>query len=78
MTEDEQMTRSEHIAWCKKRARMYIDRGDRVNAYASFASDMTKHLETRGHPALLLGTQLMLVGDLRTCESMWRFIEGFN
>jgi hypothetical protein len=72
------MTRAEHVVWAKTRALEYIDRGDLLNAYASMASDLNKHDETRDHPAIALGVQLMMIGDLDTPESMRRFIEGFN
>ena len=71
-------TRAEHMEWCKKRALDYVDRGDLTNAYASMGSDLGKHPETRDHPAISLGMQLMMIGDLSTPEKMRRFIEGFN
>ena len=39
-------TREEHMAWCKKRALEYVDRGELHYAVASMASDLTKHPET--------------------------------
>ena len=71
-------TRSEHMDWCKKRALEYIEQGDLKRAYASMASDLGKHPETQGHPAIGLGMQLMLIGDLSTPDSMRKFIDGFN
>ena len=72
------MTRAEHVAWCKQRALEYIDRGDVTNAYASMASDLGKHPETANHAAIGLGVQLMMIGDLKTPDSMRNFINGFN
>lgn len=71
-------TRAEHLAWCKERALQYVDEGDLTNAYASMASDMGKHEETRDHPAIGLGMMLMVTGDLSTPDEMRKFIEGFN
>ena len=71
-------TRAEHLAWCKQRALQYVEAGDVAQAYASMASDMGKHSETRDHPAILLGMQLMMIGDLSTPDKMRKFIEGFN
>jgi hypothetical protein len=71
-------TRAEHLAWCKRRAIEYVDRGDLRQAFISFASDMRKHKETADHPALLLGVQMMMIGKLDTVAEMRRFIEGFN
>lgn len=72
------MTRSEHVEWCKKRALEYIDNGDLNNAYASMASDLGKHPETEGHPAISIGMMLLMGGELSTPEKMRKFIEGFN
>jgi len=72
------LTREEHLQWCKKRALEYCDVCDLGQAYASMASDMSKHDETRGHPAIMLGMQLMMIGGLDTPEKMKKFINGFN
>lgn len=72
------MTRFEHLEWCKKRALEYIDSGDIKNAYASMASDMMKHPETRTHLALALGFRLMMSGQLSTVPEMRKFILEFN
>jgi hypothetical protein len=72
------MTRAEHLQWCKQRALEYVAQGDLTNAYASMASDLNKHSETRGHPAIELGMSLTLIGDLNTPQKMRDFIEGFN
>ncbi len=72
------MSRSEHMEWCKKRALEYLDDGDVTNAWASMASDLSKHPETVNHPAIDLGSNLFLTGNLSDVESMRHFIEGFN
>jgi hypothetical protein len=72
-------TRAEHLAWAKQRALAYLERGDIQNAFASIASDLGKHSETRGHAALELGMMLLVSGvDLRTPAEMRKFIEGIN
>jgi len=68
------MTRAEHLAWCKERALEYLP-DDPNQAFASMASDMNKHDETRGHAGLELGTLLLLTGNV---GDMRKFIEGFN
>ena len=70
--------RGEHLQWCKDRAIAYIDHGDCQEAYASMASDMRKHPETEDHSAIVLGLQLMMMGQLKTPFEMRGFIEGFN
>lgn len=72
------MTRSEHLAWCKKRALEYCDTGDINQAFASIASDLSKHDETSQHIGIQLGMGLLLQGKLNTPDAMRKFIEGFN
>lgn len=71
---ERETTRAEHLAWCKKRALEYLP-DDPQQAFASMASDLNKHEETRGHIAIELGLMLLMTdntGDMR------KFIEGFN
>lgn len=72
------VTREEHMQWCKDRALEFCDNNDLANAWASMASDLTKHEETKNHLALELGTMLMLTGKLNTQQKMRKFIVGFN
>lgn len=71
-------TRSEHIEWCKERAREILKRGDSLGAWASFVSDMSKHVEAREHPAILLGIMMHLAGHFNAPGKVQEFIEGFN
>ena len=71
-------TRAEHLAWCKKRALAYVDAGDLPQAFASMASDLTKHQETENHSGSQLGMMMLLAGHLNTADKMRKFIEGFN
>jgi len=72
-------TRAEHLQWCKDRAIEILDsEGDVAQAYASFASDMSKHEETKDHSALELGVMMIFGGQLNTVDRMKSFIEGFN
>jgi hypothetical protein len=66
------------MKWAKDRALELLDGGDRTGAYASMASDMGKHNETQGHPAIMLGMTLMVGGHLGTDKEMRDFIEGCN
>jgi hypothetical protein len=72
------MDRAEHLAWCKQRALEYVDQGDLQNAFASMASDMSKHPETENSNVQVLGMMLMMSGHLETRDQMRRWIEGFN
>ena len=72
------MTRQEHLEWCKKRALEYCDMGDLQGAFASMASDLSKHEETKGHIEVELGMGLLMTEGLNTPEKMRKFIEEFN
>lgn len=71
-------TRAEHLAWCKQRALEYCEADDMAQAWASMASDMSKHDETRNHAALELGMMMLMVGQISTSQEMAQFIRGFN
>jgi len=68
---------AEHMAWCKKRALEYLDKGDLQNAIASLASDLNKHPDTRPHVhfVVMLGMQAILDHDV---GGVRRLIEGFR
>lgn len=72
------MTREQHLDWCKKRAIQELDAGDISGAYASMASDLSKHPETDGHAAIQLGMMMLMSGHLSSPDDMRRFIDGFN
>ncbi len=72
------MTRSEHLAWCKKRALEYVDSGELSEAMASMLSDLGKHPELVTHPGKELMVAMMMAGKLSTKKAMREFIEGFN
>lgn len=72
-------TRREHLAWCEERAIAYLDAGDLDGAFASFASDITKHLGT-DDPKLteflaLEGLRCIITDDT---DGMRRLLTGFQ
>lgn len=72
------MTRKEHIEWCKKRALEYIDAGDIASAYSSMCSDLGKHDSINMEdyrPILTLGMAELMNGSV---AGMTKWIEGFN
>ena len=71
------MTREEHLAWCKVRAREYLDHGDVANAITSMMSDMSKHPETKEIDSTLSMLGLMAAANNDVNEAR-RFIEGFR
>lgn len=71
-----EVTRDEHLAWCKTRALKYLDIGDVKNAVASMGSDLTKHPGTNGSSGLMmLGISYAINNDAAGAR---RWIEGFR
>lgn len=73
-----EMTRDEHLVWCKRRAMEYVAMGDLPQAFASMGSDLQKHPETKGHSGITIGTFLLMNGRLSTQEEMRSYINGFH
>ena len=71
-------TRAEHLQWCKDRAIEILDSGDRTQAFASMGSDLNKHDETRGHPAMETGMMMLMSDNLDSPEQVRQFILGFH
>lgn len=73
-----QMTRAEHMRWCKHRALEYLDQEvpDVASAIASMLSDLRKHPETEQLTNALgpLGLHSAMNND---SDAARRFIEGF-
>lgn len=78
MSTETQISRAEHLAWCKQRALEYVDAGDTANAFASMGSDLGRHPETADHLGIQLGMSLLVSGHLNRPDQMRKFIEGFN
>ena len=71
------MTRDEHLAWCKKRALEYLDRGDLQNAIASMSSDLLKHNELKNISTAMMPMGLFFLMHHDAIGAR-RWIEGFN
>jgi len=75
------MTWDEHLAWCKKRAHEYLERGELLDAVTSMSSDVTKHPNgpKAGTPAvamlMLVGAMSAQQGDIREVR---RWIDGWH
>lgn len=72
------MTRAKHLAWCKRRAHEYLDRGDIANAVTSMMSDLRKHPETEVSSSGSLGMLAMATIMSGSLADARRFIDGFN
>jgi hypothetical protein len=73
-------TAREHLDWCVERAMEYANRGEMVTAWASFASDCTKHEGTR-HIATDLLFGMEMVRQVQTSAGVRdfeQFISGWN
>ncbi len=71
------MDRTEHLEWCKERAREYLDNGDVQNAITSMLSDMGKHEETVSTGAAMAPLAAFELMN-PSVDSARRFIDGFN
>ena len=71
-----EMTREQHLAWCRQRALEYLAIGDIQNAVRSMMSDLQKHNETRSiSNRELMALSVMMSGDLDLAR---RYIDGFT
>lgn len=71
------MTGREHLAWCVERAMEYANRGDMAQAWASFASDVTKHEATAYIAGHELFAMVMVSGIHNTPRDFEHFIGGW-
>lgn len=71
------MDRAEYLKWCKDRAIDYLNHNDLNGAVASMMSDMRKHPETEGYPAILDVLGIIEVRN-HNREGVRRWITGFN
>jgi hypothetical protein len=75
------MTRAEHLAWCKRRALEYVDRGDLEKALNSMLSDLGKWEGGEMYTPNAIA-QLSMAGIMactaRRANEMRRWIEGFG
>ena len=74
----EQVTRKDHLEWCKQRAIKLANEGNLAEAFASMSSDLQKHTETADHIGIQLGFMLMTTNTLNTKVKMIKFIDDFN
>jgi hypothetical protein len=68
----------EHLAFCKTRAREYLDQGDWLRAWNSFCSDALKHPDTRRNPMLMQIASEVREGRCTGVEAMRAKIDAFR
>ena len=72
-------TRSEHIEWCKQRAREYYRRGEPDNALLSMIRDLDRHPETAGHQAARVALILRGMAEHSSTQSdVLEFIDNYK
>ena len=71
------MTRDEHLAWAKKRALLYLDRGDLKEAFTSMGSDLSKHPAFQKIGEVMFPLDMLHVMN-HDARELRRWIEGFN
>ena len=70
------MTRDQHLAWCKARAREYIEIGEIRQAVTSMMCDLAKHDDiVISSETAVLSFEVMLSNDRDKAQ---RFIDGFK
>lgn len=70
--------REERLAFCKRRALEYVDRGEIAEAVNSMLSDLGKFPELREHVGGTLGAMLLISGFLSHEGEVRKWIEGFR
>jgi hypothetical protein len=70
-----EVTRAEHMQWCKKRALEYLPT-DPQGAFSSMASDLGKHPETASMQNFVAMSMLM-PGLISSPAEMEKWINGF-
>ena len=69
--------RDEHLAWCKRRARYYLECGELENAVTSMGSDLKQHPELAGISDKMMMLAMVHLLD-RDSEGVRRWIDGFR
>lgn len=71
------MNGREHLQWCVERAMEYANRGDMPTAWASFASDVTKHERTEWIAGHTLFGMAMFSGLYDDPKGFRDFVSGW-
>jgi hypothetical protein len=73
-----QLTRAEHLQWCKDRALEYVELGDLETAILSMQSDIKKHPETTLEQSIEVALLQILFSQPRTAANVRHWIQSFN
>jgi hypothetical protein len=73
-----EVTSAEHLQQAKERALEYADAEDVAGAIGSLTSDLGRHPETAGHPAIETMTILAGGDSFARPGELRRFIEGIH
>ena len=73
-----EISREDHIRWCKDRALEYVKLGDLDNAIASMQSDLTKHPETNTPEVIKRALDIELIYAISRHRRVVTWIHGFK
>jgi hypothetical protein len=72
------MTREEHLAWCKERARVLLREWKLGEAVASMVIDLNEHPETAVADGSTLDDMALMAARSNDYTMVERYIEGFR
>jgi hypothetical protein len=75
MGEMGEMTRADHVKWCKTRALEYVDQDDCAGAVTSMVSDLGKHEDTKDTAGMFAMLGMFEVAKGPAAVRNW--IDGF-
>ena len=70
--------RTTHIAWVKQRALQELEANGVADALSSLTVDLMNDESTHGHEAGMVGTMMMMSGQLSTPAQMRDFINSIQ
>ena len=71
-------SRSDHLEWCKQRARECCERGDPLDGLHSMGRDLEKHPDTAGNPWVHLWLSTAMPGKISSKADVLKFIDDYK
>jgi hypothetical protein len=73
-----EISREDHLQWCKDRALEYVELGDLSKAIASMTSDIQKHPQTRLSPPVERALLIPILFNQLDEKKVSEWINGFD
>ncbi len=73
-----EISRADHLQWCKDRALEYVELGDLIEAIASMVSDLKKHPQTQLSPPVERALIIPILFNQLDEKKVTEWINGFN